>query len=792
MTDLDDGTAAALHLFSQEVADDPHAAYRQLREQCPVAKGDLGGHDGGAALAVRGRALGAAAPRGVHVAERPEPRRAAAAPARGRPAGPHRLPAHPQPAVRAARDREARTRRPRARSASCSTASPTAGRATSTRSSPRRCRRASSSRSWACRTPTCPMFFQWRDNTIRPDVAARRHRGRRAHPRRRPAHAISDYFRERIAERRAEPDDTLLSKIVHATIDGRPLDEAELLGISHLLLLGGLDTVTATLDCMIEYLATHPEQRQRLVDDPSRIPAAIEELLRWLTPVMVVPRAAAQDITLHDVEIKKGDGVTLVLGRRQRRRGRVRGRRRRLRPRAEQAPRLRRRPPPLPRRPPRPHGAADRARGAARPHPRLPPRRRRRGPLLHRHPPGPLAARWCGTVPMTTAMPRRAAGCATGSCRSTTTSSSRPTCSRGGCRPRWPTGRRRSSPATTAARCGPTRATSTRTSGSTRWSGGRSDEWSMAPADFDEMRRGCWDIHARIADMDLAGIGASVCFPSLIAGFCGSVFSQSKDPELGLACVQRVERLAPRGVGRHLPGPHHPDADHLAAATRRWPPTSCAPTPSAGFRALSFAEMPAKLGLPSLHTGHWDPLLAACEETEHRGVPPHRLVVVGAAAVRRPALRAAAHAVLGERLRGRGRLAVVGRVHPLPRACGSPCRRAASGWVNMLADRVDYVLDHSGSGIDGGALDRRPPPERGAGRAVLVLLDRRPEHARRRARALRPRPRAARGRLPARRLDLARHPDLRARHDRPPARPTSIDKHHPRRTPRSCSDGRPS
>jgi len=158
-----------------------------------------------------------------------------------------------------------------------------------------------------------PQFVQWRDNTIRPDVEPGDNAGA-ARIRVETAHAVSDYFRERIAERRADPDDSLLSKVVHSTVDGRPLDEAELLGISHLLLLGGLDTVTATLDCMVEYLATHPEQRQRLVDDPSLIPNAVEELLRWLTPVMVVPRAAAQDITLHDVEIKKGAGVTLVLG----------------------------------------------------------------------------------------------------------------------------------------------------------------------------------------------------------------------------------------------------------------------------------------------------------------------------------------------------------------------------------------------------------------------------------------------------------------------------------------------
>src|SRR3954467_10980083 len=64
------------------------------------------------------------------------------------------------------------------------------------------------------------------------------------------------------------------------------------------------------------------------------------------------------------------------------------------------------------------------------------------------------------------------------------------------------------------------------------------EEWSMEPARFDEMRLGCWEIDARIEDMDTAGIAASVCFPSLIAGFAGTVFSASKDPELGLACVE--------------------------------------------------------------------------------------------------------------------------------------------------------------------------------------------------------------------------------------------------------------
>jgi cytochrome P450 len=72
--------------------------------------------------------------------------------------------------------------------------------------------------------------------------------------------------------------------------------------------------VTATLDCMITYLARNTEQRRRLVDDPSLIPNAIEELLRWETPVMIVPRYVRQDVELGGVPMKSGDHVMLVLG----------------------------------------------------------------------------------------------------------------------------------------------------------------------------------------------------------------------------------------------------------------------------------------------------------------------------------------------------------------------------------------------------------------------------------------------------------------------------------------------
>ena len=60
---------------------------------------------------------------------------------------------------------------------------------------------------------------------------------------------------------------------------------------------------------------------------------------------------------------------------------------------------------------------------------------------------------------------------------------------------------------------------------------------------------------------------------------------------------------------------HDPAADPVPAAIPRSEPTRSAATPSAGFKAITFSEAPHLLGLPSLHTGHWDPLMAACEET---------------------------------------------------------------------------------------------------------------------------------------------------------------------------------
>ena len=125
---------------------------------------------------------------------------------------------------------------------------------------------------------------------------------------------IYEYFGPLLTERRANPTDDLLGYIVTAEIGGDRLSQTEMLDICFLLILAGLDTVTATLGCNIAYLAENPDQRRKIVEDPSMIEGAVEELMRWETPVTAVPRVLKKDVTLHGLEMKQGELVTLLLG----------------------------------------------------------------------------------------------------------------------------------------------------------------------------------------------------------------------------------------------------------------------------------------------------------------------------------------------------------------------------------------------------------------------------------------------------------------------------------------------
>jgi cytochrome P450 len=156
-------------------------------------------------------------------------------------------------------------------------------------------------------------FLQWRDNTIRPDVEPGDYEGAQR-IREQTGHDITAYFKDAAAGKRRNPDDALLSRLVHSDVDGRPITEDELMGMCHLLLLAGLDTVTATLDCMVLYLATHPDRRAALVADPALVDSAVEELLRHETPVMVVARTVVQDVVMGGQQMHAGDSLAPVIG----------------------------------------------------------------------------------------------------------------------------------------------------------------------------------------------------------------------------------------------------------------------------------------------------------------------------------------------------------------------------------------------------------------------------------------------------------------------------------------------
>jgi hypothetical protein len=129
-----------------------------------------------------------------------------------------------------------------------------------------------------------------------------------------PAARIYREFAGLIAERRAAPRDDLVSALLEAEIDGHRLSEPELLGFCFVLIVAGNDTTTNLIGNGAVLLAEHPDQRKRLVDAPARIPAAVEEMLRFESPAQALPRIARRDVALHGQTIPSGAQVLLLWG----------------------------------------------------------------------------------------------------------------------------------------------------------------------------------------------------------------------------------------------------------------------------------------------------------------------------------------------------------------------------------------------------------------------------------------------------------------------------------------------
>lgn len=120
------------------------------------------------------------------------------------------------------------------------------------------------------------------------------------------------YQRQVIADRQAHPRDDLVSILVHAEIEGARLNDNDLLMESLLILIGGDETTRHVLSGGMYELLRHPEQLQALARDPSGIPTAVEEMLRWVSPIQNMARTAARDIELRGQRIEAGQKLLLL------------------------------------------------------------------------------------------------------------------------------------------------------------------------------------------------------------------------------------------------------------------------------------------------------------------------------------------------------------------------------------------------------------------------------------------------------------------------------------------------
>ena len=139
------------------------------------------------------------------------------------------------------------------------------------------------------------------------------------------------------------------------------------------------------------------------------------------------------------------------------------------------------------------------------------------------------------------------------------------------------------------------------------------DEIGMHGITYDQMRPGCWQPAARVADNALNGVEAQLCYPNY-PRFCGQLFLRGKDRELARLCVEAyndwmVEEWCGTSGGHLVPLCLVPmwDAELAAAEVRR--------NAARGVTAVAFSELPPYLGLPSIYSGHWDPFFTACSET---------------------------------------------------------------------------------------------------------------------------------------------------------------------------------
>jgi len=128
--------------------------------------------------------------------------------------------------------------------------------------------------------------------------------------RRRGIMGVIGFFQEAVAHRRLNPADDLISELLHTEIDGQPIEESVILGMSSLLLIAGVDTTWSSIGSSLWHLASHPGDRRRLVAEPDLLPTAIEEFLRAYSPVTMA-RRLLEDVDYNGCPMKAGERVLM-------------------------------------------------------------------------------------------------------------------------------------------------------------------------------------------------------------------------------------------------------------------------------------------------------------------------------------------------------------------------------------------------------------------------------------------------------------------------------------------------
>lgn len=122
----------------------------------------------------------------------------------------------------------------------------------------------------------------------------------------------AEYVKKMIEDRRDHPRDDLVSILVHAEVGGRRLEENEIISESLLLLVGGSETSRNVTASAMEMLSRHPDQKAYLIDNPGAIRTAVDEFIRWSSPVLNMKRTATRDVELRGKTIRKDERVMIM------------------------------------------------------------------------------------------------------------------------------------------------------------------------------------------------------------------------------------------------------------------------------------------------------------------------------------------------------------------------------------------------------------------------------------------------------------------------------------------------